>query len=920
MSLSHTLRVLALSGLVTCAFSAQAKQWAIVVGIDKYSFKPLKGAVNDAKLLAAALRRHGMDLPDSRILLDEKATLANFKQTWNQVLTEAKPGDQILLTFAGHGAQEYEFTPPYDEKDIVSGQKYGKDETLLFYDFDPKNPQRGRISDDELYELFEKAKAYSILFVADSCHSGGITRATPSFSALPKRGGLDTFKPNPPDYERIIPLADDSRILEHVTYLAATENEALEIPEIYGPDQQPHGALSWTFSQALDGAADRNGDHIVTQRELEEYVKEQVPRLTANRQAPGLISRGLSRESPAFTITPSTGNETAAPPPLEANLAVKIDGGALPSGITGVRLDDAGYRIRFEIKNGQVSAFNPHGDKVTAFSVSDIEAWKRIIAKYRMIAVLDAHYNTSASPVKIALKQGNGLHRLNEHLDFTFDPNSSWRHFLLFDLAGTGELQFLYPLKEQGDAPALANIPYTLPLNVTPPTGEDDLVVVFCAGSQEKAVALLSSYNGKTSPTAETFLETLGKDCQIGRYAFFTSDGSETNMPVQEPSKIEAPPMTPAPTSNDRQQAEELTRIKIEQQQAKQQHDAIEQASAGAFYDYARLQAADRKNRLMYMHFNGWPEDFRGEFGLSDAPRLTALSLITGKPIEAFLLLHVEKVNGDTAMAKWPSPLVLQQVSGKISQSGWYILRGQITGNDAAGGDTGLLAGKINVESATFCEQEYCADVNDPVGLVRRNFNLPFREIKLPDWNPNRFDDFDACSGEGCNENGTFTAKVDTIAHAHRSGQAPVAFEIKKGEKVLALSTIVTTEPVPIKVITPFKIGQEYAQPGEMLYEVTYEGEGFCKVLYKGKLVEGIDLDIGRTVERLKDRDQSKDEDWTKVRNTKGQEGWVKPDATIFWGTSEYDDSKEKAEFDRTLNNNNGVNQKGSPDADIQKL
>ena len=336
MKASRLLKSLVVAGLFGTALPAYAKQWAILVGIDKYPFRPLQGAVNDAKLLSEALRSHGVDLPDNRVLLNEQATVANFKRTWEEVLKEAKPGDQILLTFAGHGAQEEEFGPPYDEMDKVPGQSYGKDETLVFFDFDPNNPQRGRISDDELYELFEKAKAYSVLFVADSCHSGGITRSALSFSALPKRGGLDTFKPKPPDSERVAPSVSDSQILENVTYVAATENEALEIPEIYAPDQQPHGALSCTFTKALS-AADRNGDHIVTQRELENYVKEQVPRLTANRQAPGLVSRGLGREKPAFF---TNGASPAPTPSWDARLPIKIEGGTLPLGITGVRVVD----------------------------------------------------------------------------------------------------------------------------------------------------------------------------------------------------------------------------------------------------------------------------------------------------------------------------------------------------------------------------------------------------------------------------------------------------------------------------------------------------------------------------------------------------------------------------------------------------
>jgi hypothetical protein len=187
------------------------------------------------------------------------------------------------------------------------------------------------------------------------------------------------------------------------------------------------------------------------------------------------------------------------------------------------------YWIRFEIKNGEVLAFNPHGDKVTGFSVTDIEAWKKVIAKYRMLSAINNHYNASANPVKINLLQGNGLHAINEHLDFSFDPNSDWRYFMLFDLAGTGELQFLYPLQGQGDPPALSKIPYTLALNVLPPTGEDDLIAVFCSKPQDKAVALLNGHNGGIAPASESFMDSLDKDCQIGIYSFFSGINSDEN-------------------------------------------------------------------------------------------------------------------------------------------------------------------------------------------------------------------------------------------------------------------------------------------------------------------------------------------------------------------------------------------------------
>ncbi|MFM8333043.1 MAG: caspase family protein [Candidatus Methylumidiphilus sp.] len=512
-----------LLGCALVAAPAYAKQWAIVVGINSYpkgeaaGFPSLQGAVNDAKLLAATLRRRGVDLPDSRILLDSRATVANFKATWKQLLTVAQPGDTLIATFAGHGGQEMEFDDPRDEKD-------GKDETLIFHDFDPKNPQRGRLSDDELYALFAQSQAFQVIFVADTCHSGGLTRAVAIPSALPSRGILDTFKPNPPAAERANPGGNDGQILQNVTYLSATEDEAKEIPEIRAPDGQAHGALSWSFAKAFTGDADQDHNQIVTRRELEQYVTAQVPVLTAQRQYPGLLPRG--NQDPAFSLAANTTQAGGKPPsPSDTPaIALKVSGGALPAGLQHVRTDTAAPLVQFQITDGKATAFNTYGDRLTAFAAGDLAAWQKLIDKYRLMAALDGRYNTQATPVKITLQQGNGLHRLQERLAFSFDPNSDRRYFLLFDLAGSGELQFLYPLAEQNDPPALAQIPYALALDVLPPTGEDDLVAVFCQQPQDAAVALLRQHNGKAPPNPEALLHSLSKDCQIGRYAFFTQD------------------------------------------------------------------------------------------------------------------------------------------------------------------------------------------------------------------------------------------------------------------------------------------------------------------------------------------------------------------------------------------------------------
>ncbi len=103
-------------------------QHALVVGIDKYKeIRNLDGAVNDAKLLSSALRKAGVNLPNSRILLNKQATRVAFVRAWRNMVREAKPGDTLILTFAGHGAQEDDM-PPLGELDK-------KDESFIFYDY-----------------------------------------------------------------------------------------------------------------------------------------------------------------------------------------------------------------------------------------------------------------------------------------------------------------------------------------------------------------------------------------------------------------------------------------------------------------------------------------------------------------------------------------------------------------------------------------------------------------------------------------------------------------------------------------------------------------------------------------------------------------------------------------------------------------
>ena len=92
--------------------SSQAAQHALVVGIDRYrhgctaGLMDLQGAVNDARLIGSALRKSGINLPDERILLNDQATVENFRLAWGQMLRQARPSDPLIVTFSGTSRAE----------------------------------------------------------------------------------------------------------------------------------------------------------------------------------------------------------------------------------------------------------------------------------------------------------------------------------------------------------------------------------------------------------------------------------------------------------------------------------------------------------------------------------------------------------------------------------------------------------------------------------------------------------------------------------------------------------------------------------------------------------------------------------------------------------------------------------------------
>lgn len=152
---------------------------------------------------------------------------------------------------------------------------------------------------------------------------------------------------------------------------------------------------------------------------------------------------------------------------------------------------------------------------------------------------------------------------------------------------------------------------------------------------------------------------------------------------------------------------------------------------------------------------------------------------------------------------------------------------------------------------------------------------------------PVPFEDRGACPFEGCVYR-EWTARAALDVRTERRTDAPVVFTLGAKENVTALTGVVITvkagrvqfrEPTTLSTLS----GPVRIEPGETLYLLTYQGEGFTKAWLRGKLytdVDTVDFNNGvcdvqpsRCAGRIVEKSQT--EWWVQVRNRLGRTGWT---------------------------------------------
>lgn len=119
----------------------------------------------DAKDMRAISKNQGFK---PQLLLTAKATSAAVTTAILKAAKALRKNDVLFLTYSGHGGQV---------PDTNDEEQDGMDETWVLYD--------RQLVDDELFALWGKFSAgVRIVVLSDSCHSGSVTKAMPTYAAV----------------------------------------------------------------------------------------------------------------------------------------------------------------------------------------------------------------------------------------------------------------------------------------------------------------------------------------------------------------------------------------------------------------------------------------------------------------------------------------------------------------------------------------------------------------------------------------------------------------------------------------------------------------------------------------------------------------------------------------------------------------
>lgn len=547
---------------------------ALIIGVDAYQhYRPLKGAVADARDIETALRRMGTS--DITMLIDAQADRVTVLREIDQLVARTQSNDLVLLAIAGHGAQEPER--------VKGSEPDGMENVFLLAGFQPTpDGSQQRILGKEFNHFIKQLelRGARVIFVADTCHGGGMAREIDARSEEMSFRQVPSYRLTG-DLLQPVTTAADTHLTEldfdRTEFLAAVDRRT-KAPEVSIPGVPGlRGALSYAIARAIEGNADADADGQVTVKELFTNVRQNVYQLSNQRQNIVTLTspaRNLDKDvvfefsrsvSVASNTTAPPAAATPTPPPLvAAPQAAPAPTAAAPTAapkpaatpaatpLPILTLSPAAARVERPIRIASLDGNAVHFKGLTTpgntievvrplenpdivwdpasrdvIASGDVVAYRinkddlpGIVDRTAAIRLLKQTATNAIQVIKVG--PDDSLHRNQSQVQIELS-NVAGRALVLFNIAGDGTVQMLYPVGK--DQPILSSADFRFPVRVQEPFGADQIVAVTSAQRMTELEQVLAQLNRRRAATQviKMMQRYAPRDARIGSTGLFTA-------------------------------------------------------------------------------------------------------------------------------------------------------------------------------------------------------------------------------------------------------------------------------------------------------------------------------------------------------------------------------------------------------------
>ncbi len=341
-----------------------------------WKYANLEGARNDVEMMKAVLDLHGFTIPADAVLTDENATADAILSVLRKYLIDdpdLRDGDLRVVYYSGHGNYVRNTA-------VTDANEY--DETIV-----PSDHWRGvaDIRDKELSRIFAEAgRKVKVVFIADSCHSGSLSRGPGARVKTSLSGSADA--PDAPRIKDKPSAVDPMRAKYGLVLVSAARRDqpALETEgrsdDANDPFTGKHGAFTWALKRAFDGYGYAPVD-VVFQR------ASALLALDPPNQVPNL--EGMERVEINLFGEPATGAamQTATVQEVSGG-AIRLRGGiavGIYPGTVLKRVAKAGSSVQIEVDANEGLTFSrarvlPNGAQKAVVHKGDLFAVNQWVA------------------------------------------------------------------------------------------------------------------------------------------------------------------------------------------------------------------------------------------------------------------------------------------------------------------------------------------------------------------------------------------------------------------------------------------------------------------------------------------------------------------------------------------------------------